>query len=91
MGPAGTAVLRDVLVADVGDVIDTIDVVPVPLSGQVVDWLQRGLDSGLGSVARASAAGSLRVDSAEGSEGDSAKKGSDSEVSHSVKNCFNYY
>ena len=41
MSPARTAVLWDVLVADVGQVVGSIDVVPRPVGRYVIDWSKR--------------------------------------------------
>ena len=81
MGPAGSAVLWDVLVADVGDHVDTVDVVPEPLGGQVVDGLERLVDAWGNSVEAAAAAGGLWVDLAETESGD-AQESDDSEGFH---------
>ena len=40
MRPAGAAILRDVLVANVGQEVGAVDVVPDPSFGDVVDWSQ---------------------------------------------------
>jgi hypothetical protein len=40
VGPAGSAVLRNVLVPQIGEVIDTVDVVPNVLLWKVSDWLE---------------------------------------------------
>lgn len=74
MGPAGTAVLRNMLVADVSDHADTVDVVPLPGGWQVVDGHNRGVDAGLGSVEVANTAWCVEADSTEGSEGNDAQK-----------------
>ena len=79
MGPTGATVLRDVLVADVGDKVLAVDSVPVPLGGEVVDGGKRSLDKRLSSVRVADAAGLGGVDLAESAKGDGAEKGSDSE------------
>ena len=39
MGPAGAAVLRNVLVSQVCEVVSVVNVIPYPLVGEV-DWLQ---------------------------------------------------
>lgn len=46
MRPAGTAVLRDVLVANVGQEVGVVDVVPDPGLGDVIDWSQGFSDVG---------------------------------------------
>jgi hypothetical protein len=46
VGPAGTAVLGDVLVADIGKVVGVVDIVPEPLFGEVSDVNERGDDDG---------------------------------------------
>ena len=78
MGPAGTTVGWEMLVADVGQVRGTFDVVPEPLGGQVVDGLERLVDAGSASVEAATTARSLRVDFAESESGD-AQESDDSE------------
>ena len=82
VGPAGTAVLGDVLVADVGDHADTVDVVPDPLGGKVVDGHERGVDASLGSVNVTNMAGGVEVDSAEGRYGGDAHESDGSERFH---------
>ena len=57
------------LVADVGDHVDTIDVVPEPLVGQVVDVLERSMNFRLGSVHRLDTAWHVKADSAALAEG----------------------
>ena len=44
MGPARTAVLRNVLVAHIGEEVVAVDVIPDPLLGKIVNRLKRGLD-----------------------------------------------
>ena len=85
MGPAGATVLRDVLVADVGDHVLSVDVVPEHVGGEVLEGLERSVYAGLTSVEVADAAGLLGVDLAE-SESGSAKHGADSEGFHEF--CF---
>ena len=46
MRPAGTAILRDVLVANVRQEVGVVDVVPDPGLGDVVDWSQGFSDIG---------------------------------------------
>ena len=41
MGPAGAAVGRDVLVAHVRQVVNTVDITPVPSGGNPIDWDER--------------------------------------------------
>lgn len=47
MGPAGTAVLGNVLVADVGEIVSSVNVVPDPGFRDLVSWNQGRLDQGL--------------------------------------------
>jgi len=83
MGPAGAAVLGDVLIADVGDHVLTIDVVPQPRGGEVVSGHEGRVDAGLSSVEALDEAGFVKRDSAGvRSEGGDAHESSDSEGFH---------
>jgi hypothetical protein len=44
MSPARSAVLRDMLVSQVGQVVDSLNVVPDPLLWKVINWLERSDD-----------------------------------------------
>ena len=93
MGPAGTAVLGDVLVADVGNVANTVNVVPFPGGGKVVDMLEGSDNDGLSSMDAALVAWGVKGDSAGLiSEDSHAQKSDDGERFH-VKEIsfFNYY
>lgn len=81
VGPAGTTVLGDVLVTDVGDHVLAADLVPFPLGGQVVDVLDGSVDARLASVEVADAAGLGWVVLGE-SEGGGAKDGAHGERFH---------
>ena len=70
------------LVADVGDHVDTVNVVPEPLGGEVVGGLERGVDAGLGSVERADTAWAIKAGSAELGESGNTQKSGDSEGFH---------
>jgi hypothetical protein len=78
VSPAGTAVLGNVLVADVGEVVGAVDVVPDDLLRDVVLGLKRSVDAGSGTVEVADAARGLVGDSAV-SDGGDAEEASDSE------------
>ena len=45
MGPARATVGRDVLIAHVSKVVDSINVRPVPSRGHVIDGLEGGVDA----------------------------------------------
>ena len=70
------------LVADVGDHVDTINVVPEPLGGEIVGGLERGVDAGLGSVEGADTAWAIKAGSAELGESGNTQKSGDSEGFH---------
>ena len=74
MGPAGTAVGGDVLVADVSDHALSVDIVPKPLLGEVVDGLKRGVDLGSSPVRVSDTAWLGWVNSAELGEGGDAQE-----------------
>jgi len=79
VGPAGTTVLGDVLVADVGNHVHTVDVVPLPGVWEGTGD-ERGVDAGSGSVGVANAARLVKGDSAAGErEGGDAQKSGDGE------------
>ena len=65
MSPARAAVLWDVLVADVGQVVDTVDVVPQEGLWKVVHSFEWGVDSGWTLDSTVSVAWHLRVNSSE--------------------------
>ena len=74
MGPAGTTVGGDVLVADVGDHALSVDVVPEPLRGEVVDGLKRSVDLRSSPVRVSDTARLGWVQSTELGEGSDAQK-----------------
>ena len=78
VGPAGTAVLGNVLVADVGEIAGAVHVVPQDLLGEVSHGLEGSVHTRGGAVEVANAAGGLVGDLAVGKSRD-AKKASDSE------------
>ena len=82
VSPARATVLRNVLVADICQVIRAVDVVPLPLGGQVIHRRQRSLDHGRRSILAADRARRVRRDSATFGEGHSSKKGANSKRSH---------
>jgi hypothetical protein len=41
MSPARSTVLRDMLVSQVSQVIDTLNVIPDPLLRKIINWLKR--------------------------------------------------
>ena len=82
MGPAGAAVGREVLVADVSDHVLVFDVVPKPLLGEVVGGLERGVDLGRSPVRVSDTARLGWVKSAELSEGSDAQKSRNGESFH---------
>jgi hypothetical protein len=45
MSPAGTTVRWDMLVSNVGEVVNTFDVVPDPVFWKIVNWFKWGLDN----------------------------------------------
>jgi len=57
VSPAGTTVLGDVLVTDVGEEVSSVDVVPDPLLGKVVDGLELRLDLVLNGFGEGDTAG----------------------------------
>ena len=78
VGPAGTAVLWDVLVAHVGQVAHILDIVPLPDGGEVVDGLKRLDDSWSSPLDTTTMARGLRVDLTETECGDT-QESNDSE------------
>ena len=74
MGPAGTAVGGDVLVADISDHALSVDIVPKPLLGEVVDGLKRGVDLGSSPVRVSDTARLGWVESADLGKGSDAQK-----------------
>jgi hypothetical protein len=50
LGPAGTAVSRDVLVLNCGQIVGRIDVVPDPLLGKIISVNEGRLDKGSSAV-----------------------------------------
>ena len=81
MGPAGATVLGDVLVADVGDHVLAVDVVPFPHGGEVVDGSEGSVDKARSSHGGGSVTWVLGVDVA-ATKGKGAEEGSDSEGFH---------
>ena len=82
VGPAGTAVGGDVLVADVRDQALSINVVPIPLGGKVVGGLEGSVDLGRSPVGVSDTARLGWVHPADLSEGNSAQKSGSSESFH---------
>jgi hypothetical protein len=81
VGPAGTAVLGDVLVADVGKVVGAVDIVPEPLFGEISDVDERGVDDGGSLVVVVLVAGDVGVGVKALGGSDGSNEG-DSEGSH---------
>ena len=82
MGPAGATVGGDVLVAHVSDHALSVDVVPEPLLGEVVDGLKRGVDLGSSPVRVSDTARLGWVQSADLGESSDAQKSGNSESFH---------
>ena len=82
VGPAGTAILGDVLVADVGQEVGAVDVVPEDLLGEVVGWDKWSLDLGCGAVDATFVAWVLGVDIAGSAKSDNTQKSRDCESFH---------
>lgn len=74
MGPAGTAVLGNVLVANVGEEVGSVDVVPDPLFGEV-NVLKDGVDFPLNGFSDGNTARVLFVDESFSGESDTDEGG----------------
>ena len=75
MSPAGTTILRNVLVADIGDHVLSINVVPYPSRREVIDGLKGSVDEGSRPVFVSDTARLGRVNPAEASVSCGAQKG----------------
>jgi len=82
VSPAGTAILGYVLVADVGQEVGAVDVVPEELRRQVIGWDKRGLDLGCSAVDATLVAWVFGVDIAGSAKSDNAQKSRDCESFH---------
>ena len=82
MGPAGTAVGGNVLVADVRHQALSINVVPFPGRGEVVGGLEGSVDLGRSPVRVSDTARLGWVQLAYGSEGSDAQKSGNGESFH---------
>jgi len=71
-----------VLVSDVGDIVDTTDVIPEPLGGNLVDGLERSMNARLSSVHVPDTAWLVKAGSAELAENGDAHKSGNSESFH---------
>jgi len=82
MSPARTTILGNVLVADVGQEVGAVDVVPEELCRKVVGRYKWSLDLWCGAVDATSVAWVLGVDIAGSAKSDNAQKSRDSESFH---------
>jgi len=94
VGPARATILRNVLVTHICQVIDTVDIAPVPSFGNRVNWDKRRVYSRLGNDIRLDTTSMIGGYSARDSVGSSSKEGYNCELFHMIERlCFkmNYY
>jgi hypothetical protein len=83
VGPAGTAVLGDVLVADVGEEVGTVNIVPDPLFGELGSG-ESGLDLVLNGFGEGETAGVVDVDESRSGDGDASEGGNSERWFHMI-------
>ena len=82
VGPAGAAILRNVLVAHIRQVIDTVDVAPVPSFWNSVYWDERRMHPRLRDYIRLDTARLIGGYSTRDSVGSGSNKGYDCKLLH---------